>query len=473
MPKRPSPLSVVAARLAIAIAIWIGPLSLGQLAQVAEAQRQPNIVLLVADDLGYGELGCQGNDQIPTPHIDAIAAGGIRFTQGYVTAPFCCPSRAGLVTGRYQTRFGHELNAIGRQNRDPHVGLPLTETTLSDVLRDSGYATACIGKWHLGGSPPFHPLRRGFDTFYGFLNEGHTFAPAHYPGLISHLRRREPPYDDENPVLRGEQSIEEDAYFTEALTREACAFIAQNAERPFFLYVPYSAVHSPMQTTPAYFDRFRHIDDIHRRVFAGMLAAMDDSVGAILEALRERELQRHTLVIFLSDNGGPTAELTSSNAPLRGGKGQFYEGGIRVPFMVQWQGQLPAGEVEHRMVSALDIFPTVVAAAGTKLPEQPLDGVNLLPYLTGEKHGSPHETLYWRMGANYALRRGEWKLVRQTPPRTEARPQLYNLATDAAEERDLAGERPELVSVLQAEWDRLNAEMIPPLWGPSVPPPRN
>jgi arylsulfatase A-like enzyme len=435
-------------------------------ATVSAADRPPNIVLLVADDLGYGELGCQGNGQIPTPQIDSLAAGGVRFSQGYVTAPVCCPSRAALMTGRYQTRFGHELNAIGKQNKEPHVGLPLAEATLADALKGAAYATACIGKWHLGGTEKFWPQRRGFDQFFGFLHEGHTFAPRHYPGLISHLRRIEPAYDEDNRLLRGSAPVEEESYLTEAITREAVAFIDQHRDRPFFLYVPYNAVHSPMQTTPKYFDRFAGIDDVHRRVFAAMLSALDDSVGAILAKLRQHQLEENTLIFFLSDNGGPTAELTSSNLPLRGGKGQLYEGGIRVPFLAQWKGKLSAGQTDQRPVISLDIAATALAAAGLKMDKLRLDGTDLLPYLSSANLSPPHETLFWRYGANYALRQGDLKLVRQGGPRmVGTKPQLFDLRSDPAETTDLAGQRPEILNQLQAAWDKLNSEMIPPLWG--------
>jgi arylsulfatase B len=440
------------------------------------ADRPPNIVVLVADDLGYGELGCQGNREIATPHIDSLAAGGVRFTQGYVTAPVCSPSRAALLTGRYQTRFGHELNAIGKQNLEPAVGLPLAERTLAGELAAAGYATACIGKWHLGGTAKFHPQERGFGTFFGFLHEGHTFAPPYFPGLISHLRRNEPPYDEGNPLLRGTQAITEDAYLTDAIAREAAAFIDANAAqpagrntaRPFLLYVPFNAVHSPMQTTPKYFDRFASIDNIHRRVFAAMLAALDDAVGVILARLRAHALEEQTLIFFLSDNGGPTAELTSSNLPLRGGKGQLYEGGIRVPFLVQWKGQVAAGRTIDRPVSSLDILPTALAAAGAKFAAgRRLDGVNLLPLLTGQTDEPPHRLLYWRMGSNYALRQEDWKLVRQVGRgQAPAKAELFDLARDPAETCDLAAERPQLAAELQAKWDALNREMVPPLWTP-------
>ena len=420
--------------------------------------RKPNIVVILADDLGYGELSCQGNPEIPTPNIDSIARNGARFTNGYVTAPVCCPSRAGLMTGRYQTRFGHELNAIGAQNKLPGVGLPLSETTLAATLKSAGYATGMTGKWHLGGTAKFHPQQRGFDEFFGFLHEGHFYVPPPYAGVQSHLRNPEPPYDEDNPILRGTEPVAEKEYLTDAFTREAVNFIDRHRSHPFFLYVPYNAIHSPMQALEPYMRRFTRIEDLHRRVFAAMLAAMDDGVGRILAKLRDAGLEDNTLIFFLSDNGGPTRELTSSNEPLRGGKGQTYEGGIRIPFMVQWKDRLRAGQVRDEPVISLDIFATAAAAAGAKTGRA-LDGVDLLPYLTGAKKTAPHETLFWRYGQNAALRRGNWKLVRQGPEF-----QLYDLSNDVGETLDLAAKRPEVLRELTAAWNEMNAQMVPPLW---------
>lgn len=455
---------------------------------------RPNIVLLLADDLGYGELGCQGNPQIPTPHIDSIARAGVRFTSGYVTAAYCSASRAGLMTGRYQTRFGYEFNPIGHRNEEPGAGLPASELTLAQHLHNAGYATGLIGKWHLGGSAAYHPHRRGFDEFFGFLHEGHYFVPPPYNGVTTMLRRRtlptfakgrwvrrdgkliltthmnhdEPAYDADNPILRGGQPVEEKEYLTDAFTREAVDFIDRNSDRPFFLYLAYNAVHSPLQGADGYMAKFDHIEDIHRRIFAAMLAHLDDSVGEVLAKLREEKLEENTLIFFISDNGGPTRELTSSNAPLRGGKGQTYEGGIRVPFLLQWKGELPAGTEYHRPVSSLDVFGTAAEVAHARLPKnRTIDGVSLLPFLKGDRKGDPHAELFWRLGQRAALRQGEWKITRSVPgmnatPRWE----LYNLAEDLAESVDLAKKNPEQLTKLVARFDELNGEMIEPAWSP-------
>ncbi len=456
------------------------------------AEPLPNIVLLVADDLGYGELGCQGNAQIPTPNIDSIAKNGVRFTQGYVTAAYCSASRAGFLTGRYQTRFGYEFNPIGHHNEDENAGLPPSEITLAEHLAEAGYVTALVGKWHLGGHARFHPHRHGFDEFFGFTHEGHYFVPPPYEGVTTMLRRKvlpgggegrwtsqdgkmvysthmghnEPDYDANNPIVRGGQPVAEEEYLTDALTREAVSFIWRCRDRPFFLYLPYNAVHSPLQGADAYVEKFAHITDVHRRIFAAMLANLDDSVGSVLEALRDAELAENTLVFFISDNGGPTKELTSSNAPLRDGKGSVYEGGVRVPFLMQWPEQLPAGKVYEQPVISLDIFATAAAAA--KKPANPakIDGVDLLPFLLGRNAENPHGALFWRLGKKSALRLGDWKLLRNPARGRGGDWELYNLAEDVSEASDLAAANPEKLAQLAAEWEKWNAQMIEPFWSP-------
>lgn len=421
------------------------------------AARKPNIVLLLADDLGYGELGCQGNAEIPTPHIDSIARQGVRFTNGYVTAPYCSPSRAAILTGRYQTRFGCEMNPIGRQNLQPDVGLPETEKTMAAYLREAGYRTGLFGKWHLGGTEKYHPQTRGFDEFYGFLHEGHLYQPRSNARIVSRLRRNEPPYDDDNPVMRGREAIEEPEYFTRALAREACGFIDRSAGKPFFLYLPFNAVHSPMQAEPRDLDRFAHIADPHRRIFAAMLSVLDEAVGKVLGKLREKGLERDTMVVFLSDNGGPTAELTSSNKPLRAGKGQLYEGGVRVPFLLRYPAAVRGGKVEEGVVSSLDLMPTFLKMAGAgKSLANPLDG----SYLLGPKK---ERTLYWRYGTSGALRMGDWKVVRQNRGReTSAEWELFDLKKDPIESRNLAKEQPGRAELLVGRWRTLDGEMTVP-----------
>ncbi len=478
--------------LKTALFLATAPLAIAGFAQSPTSDTTlPNIVLIVADDLGYGELGCQGNAEIPTPHIDSLAANGIRFTQGSVTAPFCSASRAGLMTGRYQTRFGYEFNPTGAFNEDPEAGLPPGERTLADVLVDAGYVTGLFGKWHLGGTSKYNPIRRGFDEFFGFTHEGHYFVPPPYEGVTTWLRRKtlpgggeglwisqdkkllytthmgntEPDYDADNPILRDGQPVWETEYLTDAFTREAVSFIERHADKPFFLYLPYNAVHSPLQGADAYMEKFAHIEDIQRRIFAAMLSNMDDGVGQVLQTLREERLEENTLIFFISDNGGPTRELTSSNLPLRDGKGTVYEGGNRVPFLVQWKRALPAGEVFTHPVISLDIFATVSALSNATLDDRKVyDGVNLIPYLTGENESPPHESLFWRIGSRAAIRVGDWKLLRNPGRGQGDQWELYNLADDIGETQDLADAMPEKRSEMIDAWEAMNRQMIDPIW---------
>ncbi|MGB8166974.1 MAG: sulfatase-like hydrolase/transferase, partial [Chthoniobacteraceae bacterium] len=384
----------------------------------ADTTARPNIVYIVADDLGYGELGCYGGKDIPTPHLDALAAGGTRFTSAYVTAPFCAASRAALMTGRYQTRFGFEFNPIGAKNVAPGIGLPVAEKTIADRLRDAGYATGLVGKWHLGGTAEFHPQRRGFDEFFGFLHEGHFYVPPPWQGVTTWLRRKtlpdggqgrwtspegrivwsthlghnEPEYDTDNPLLRSSQPVDEKANLTDTFTREACDFIRRHRAQPFFLYLAYNAVHSPMQGADDHVKKFTHIEDIQRRIFAAMLAHLDDSVGKVLAQLRTSGVEENTLLVFLSDNGGPTKELTSTNAPLRGGKGELWEGGIRVPFIVSWKDHIPAGRVIDAPVASMDATVAALELGAAGSGDVKLDGVSFMPLLTGKTTEMPQRT---------------------------------------------------------------------------------
>jgi arylsulfatase A-like enzyme len=409
--------------------------------------RQTNILIIVADDLGYAELGVQGCLDVPTPNIDSLARNGVRFTNGYVSCPVCSPTRAGLLTGRYQQRFGHEFNPGPAAQADPQFGLPLTEVTLAERLKPSGYATGMVGKWHLGFQPEMQPPKRGFDEFFGFLGGAHAYLPGAAGAA--------------GPILRGAESVTETEYLTEAFAREAVAFIDRHQKDPFFLYLTFNAVHAPMQATEKYRARFDAIQDEKRRTFAAMLSALDDAVGSVLGKLRAANLEGNTLIFFVSDNGGPTPNTTSRNDPLRGTKGQVFEGGIRVPFLIQWKGRVPAGRVYDQPVIALDLHPTAVAAAGGPIPaDAKLDGVNLLPYLTGDHKNPPHDRLFWRFGPQSAVRLGDWKLVQQG----NGAAQLYNLAEDIGEKNDLAAREPDQLQALQAAYDAWNAQLAEPRW---------
>jgi arylsulfatase A-like enzyme len=419
-------------------------------AQSAIAQNtKPNIILILADDLGYADIGVQAVEKdVLTPNIDSIARNGVRFTQGYVSCPVCSPSRAGILTGKYQERFGHESNPVA--GYDDKFGLPKDQVTLADEMKRIGYATAAFGKWHEGNEPGYFPLDRGFDDFFGFLGGMHSYfqrAPLSEQGF--------------NAIRRGNTPVEEKEYLTDAISREAVSFIDKHQSAPFFMYVAYNAVHVPQAAPPKYQNRFPDVTDRKRKMMLAMLSAEDDGVGAILSKIREHNLEENTLVIFLSDNGGPTNENGSRNAPLRGYKGQVWEGGIRIPFMMQWKGKLPAGKVLSDPVISLDLFPTTIAAAGAEPRKQiSLDGVNLLPYLNGETTTKPHETLYWRFLPQWAIRDGALKLEQGRDGVTH----LFDLERDPTEKSDLFAASPEIARQLQSKFEAWNKTLIAPLW---------
>jgi arylsulfatase A-like enzyme len=426
-------------------------------AEIAAAAEKPNVIVIVGDDMGYADVGAHGCQDIPTPHLDALASAGVRCTNGYVTGPYCSPTRAGLLTGRYQTRFGHEFNPGGAQATGQPTGLPLTETLLPERMKAAGYATGMVGKWHLGNDEGYRPPERGFDEFFGFLPGAHTYFAK-----------------GRKSILRGDEPVDEQEYLTDAFGREAVAFVDRHQNEPFFLYLAFNAVHTPMEADDARLKKFAGIENEQRRIYAGMMSAMDDAVGAVLDKLRETGLEENTLVFFISDNGGPTMRgvtvNASDNAPLRGSKRTTLEGGVRVPFFVKWPAKLPAGKVFDQPVIQLDFLPTILAAAGAE-PYAEAEGVDLLPYFHGETAKAPHDALYWRFGDQMAIRRGDWKLVRydatvdgaEKPVVTPAK--LYNLADDIGEALDLAAAEPEKANELQAAWDQWNESNVPPAWG--------
>ncbi|MEN8151245.1 MAG: sulfatase-like hydrolase/transferase, partial [Planctomycetota bacterium] len=410
----------------------------------AKPDSRSNVLLLIADDQGYGEFGPRPGNDAPTPHIDALAASGVRFTAAYVTAPACSPSRAGLITGRYQQRFGHENN-IGIQ---PELGLPLTEKTMADRFRAAGYATGWIGKWHLGMGEPYQAPSRGFDEFFGFLHGSRPYF----------VHRRW--WAERDPIRRGREPVYEKEYLTDAFGREAAAFVARHGEKPWLLVVSFSAVHVPLVAKPEDLERFGEIDDRQRRIYAAMQHAMDRAVGLVLKTVEDAGLAKRTLVFYLSDNGAPTAQTSSKNAPLRGNKSTLCEGGIRVPFAVRWDGKIPAGRVIGHPVSALDILPTALAAAGIEPGKDAgLDGTDLLPLLTGATKDAPHAALFWRMGERSAVRAGNLKLLVDGKGT-----RLFDVEADVGEMKDLAERRPEDVGRLRKLYEEWEKGTIPAKW---------
>lgn len=422
-------------RAVLALAAVLTAAASGAVARAAETKAtRPNIVIIVGDDMGYHDIGVHGCRDIPTPHIDSLAANGIRCTSGYVSGPYCSPTRAGLMTGRYQQRFGHEFNPGPAPEGD--IALPLDQVTLADRLKEAGYVTGMVGKWHLGNADKFHPLHRGFQEYFGFLGGAHSYFVNDNRGTKGQV----------NAVLRGFAPVDEKEYLTDAFAREATAFIDRHQKEPFFLYLTFNAVHTPMHATDKYLSRFKNVTDEKRRTYCAMMSAMDDAIGAVLAKLDEAKLTENTLVMFVSDNGGPQPANASNNSPLRGNKATTWEGGIRVPYLVQWKGTLPSGKTFDQPVIQLDFHPTALAAAGVTTDAR-LDGVNLLPHLTGEKQSPPHESLYWRFGQQTAIRHVNYKLVKATGI---DQPQLFNLAADIGEAKDLSSEKPEIVKDLQA-----------------------
>lgn len=427
------------------------------------AADKPNILVIVADDLGYADIGVHGGKAVPTPNIDALANSGVRCTNSYVSAPYCSPSRAGFLTGRYQTRFGHEFNPhVGDETK---LGLPLDQRTIADHLRGAGYATGLVGKWHQGFSPAHHPQSRGFDDYFGFLVGGHNFvlhkdAAAVFGSAHSH-----------DMIYRGREVQKLDGYTTDLFADEAISFMKRNTTKPWFLYLAYNAVHTPLEIVEKHKDRIpADVTDPARRGYLSLLLGLDDAIGRVTKHMRETERDKETLIFFFGDNGGSGhkpffAYNTGLNTPLRGDKGQTLEGGIRVPFFVSWPGRLNAGSKYEQPVIALDILPTVASVAGFETPKDS-DGVNLLPFLNGKDKGSPHASLHWRFGPQKAIRRGAWKLVdwRDFDAKTSSGWQLYDLANDIGEQHNLARSHPQLVAELTRDWDQWNAKNIAPLW---------
>lgn len=478
------------AKRALLVSTLLTGLALGPAEAKAPARQRPNIVIILADDMGYSDPSLYGNPNMTTPAIDSIGRDGIKFTSGYVTAPLCSPSRAGLITGRYQQRFGFEqqiyngampelqevrdetgaLTPLQGEAEFRRRGLALSEKTIGDVFKASGYRTGVIGKWHLGHAPEFQPNARGFDFSYVFYGNTSLQSPhLSDPDVVS----LKVDYHDElpnvawtreglNAVRRNGKVEQVDQFLLFRFRDEAVNFIRANKSNPFLLYLPLNAPQPPLQVPSSYFEKLRpNFNNIAQRAYNGLVLAEDDVVGSVLEALKENNLDQNTIVIFLSDNGSSVSR-PGSNAPFRGGKTSTYEGGIRVPFVMKWPGRIKPGSTMAEPVSTLDILPTLAAAASVPVTgTQPLDGKDLMPWIEGTKTGSPHELLYWKLGPESAIRRGKWKLWIDNAGQKS---RLYDLDADPGEMRDLSQQEPAIKSDLMAAYNAWNSSLPPRSW---------
>ncbi len=414
-------------------------------------ERKPNIILFFSDDAGYADFGFHGNSKYRTPNLDKLASEGVMFTNGYVTASVCSPSRAGLMTGRYPQRFGQYTNLPGKP--DPNVpdsvrGLPLTELTIADLMKQNGYATGIIGKWHLGSEPHFLPHNRGFDEFFGIPGGGSQYF---YPKSLKSLACN---YKD----------ITKDSlpYLTDAFGNEAVGFIERHKDEPFFLYLSFNAPHTPLQAPDSLINVFdADFRTGVRKKNAAMTTSLDENIGKVLRKLDELGLTDNTLIVFANDNGGAMPYNASLNDPLRGTKGTFLEGGIRVPFLMKWPKHIMQGTVYNYPVSTLDLLPTFIEAANGRLPrDRNYFGVNLIPFLNGENSERPHEVLFWRNVYRKAVRKGDWKLV-ITP---YGQRWLFDLKNDISETKDLFQQYPEIAADLLSELHQWESKNIEPIW---------
>lgn len=391
-----------------------------------QTDKQPNFVLIVADDLGFADLGFTGSTQIKTPSIDLLAESGMRFTQGYVSSAVCSPSRAGFLTGRNQVSFGHDNNLGESQpGFDPQfLGLPLTERTIADYLNELGYVSGLVGKWHLGYEPQFHPLKRGFDEFWGYTGGGHDYFTALPNGK-----------GYKAPIECNYKTPQDITYITDDVGDECVDFIDRHQDEPFFLFASFNAPHTPMQALDEDLELYKHIKNKKRRTYAAMVHRLDLNVGKIVGALDSNGIRENTLVVFISDNGGPTNTNGSLNAPYNGQKGILLEGGVHVPFVMSWPNTIPTGSTYDKPVISLDFAPTFIDLAGGEITEESkFDGLNLLPYILNQNESLPHQDLKWRFTISAAIREGDWKLIR-LPDRL---PLLYHLPTDISEQNNLA-----------------------------------
>jgi arylsulfatase A-like enzyme len=469
-------------------------------APAADTKRPPNVIVILADDLGYNDVTFNGGGvaggAVPTPHIDSIGRQGVNFASGYAGNATCSPSRAALLTGRYATRFGFEFTAVPLQfskvvgghdapgspfhsiyhaEREADMpdasamGLPASELTMATLMKKAGYRTLHLGKWHLGEAPQFQPNAHGFDQSLSILAGAAMFLHEDDPNVVNAKIDFDPidkflwAFHNWGVQFNGGPKFAPSSYVTDYLTDEAIKAIAANRNRPFMMYLAYNAPHTPLQATRADYDALPQIQDHTLRVYAAMIRSLDRNVGRVLDALKAQGLDNDTIVVFTSDNGGAHyIGLPDLNKPYRGWKATFFEGGLRVPFYMRWPGVIPAGATYNAPVTHFDIFATALAAAGAAPPtDRKIDGVNLLPFLSGQAPGRPHDTLFWRSGPYRTVQAGDWKLQVTETPRKDW---LYNLAQDPTEKNNLALAQPAKVQELKAMLDAFDREQVKPLW---------
>jgi arylsulfatase A-like enzyme len=422
-------------------------------AEANQTQPKPNVIFIVADDMGYSDCGVQGCKDVATPHLNALANGGVRFSDGYVTGAVCSPSRAALMTGRYHHRDGvHDWIPPGKPGLNSEV------PTVAHYLRKQGYRTGLVGKWHLGEQEASNPLNRGFDEFFGFLGGGRSYFPDKAAGPDAKANHY-------TQLVRGREPVAAQEYITTAFAREAADFVTRHKAETFFLYLAFNAVHTPMQAPESLVEKFASITDPKRRTYAAMLTSMDEGIGRVLAAVRDAGLDEKTLICFISDNGGPitrNAPNASQNTPLRGGKGETWEGGIRVPFFVKWKGRFEAGRVIRQPVIQMDVTATVLELAGVQTEGRwALDGRSLLPLLRGDSQ-SVHDALCWSYEKQWAIRQGKWKLTHAFPAKGVKAPVLglFDLEKDVAEEKDLSQEEPKRVEEMKRVWEQWQKDVM-------------
>ncbi|WP_421737296.1 sulfatase-like hydrolase/transferase [Caulobacter sp.] len=466
-------------------------------------QRPPNVVFILADDLGFNDVSLNGGGVagvVKTPNIDSIAQQGVDLTSGYAGNATCSPSRAAMMTGRYPTRFGFEFTPtpVGFSRlvgtfrspgalHPPHfarelakdmppmddLAVPASEVTIAEVLKTRGYHTIHLGKWHLGGSKGSRPEQQGFDESLGFISGASMFLPENDPGVENSKQSFDPidkflwanlPYAVQ---YNGQPMMKAKGFMTDYLSDEAIKSIKANKNQPFFMYLAYNAPHTPLQAPKADYDALPQIKDHRLRVYGAMIRNLDRNVGRVLQTLKDQGLDDNTLVVFTSDNGGAHyVGLPQINSPYRGWKATFFEGGVRVPYYMRWPKTLPAGAIFSSPVSHIDMFATAAGAAGAAVPtDRPIDGVNLLPFMTGKTPGRPHEALFWRSGDYRMVRAGDWKLqLLNLPDGKGQKVWLFDLASDPTERRNLASANPAKVTELKALLTERDKGNIKPTW---------